>query len=156
MDIVRGLEIQYLWIDSLCILQDSTRSWNLNARAMDLRYGHAKLKICAADGKDLSANLKAVYVNEYDHHQYIKDYVTEVRLIISRSLETDIKAFNVRQTRVNVTRTSSFPALSHHSTISNHHIIPHTLRRTSRRNDTVKMFLNTFRPFKTHRPARTK
>ena len=62
IEVVRGLRIQYLWIDSLCIIQDSTRSWNLNSRVMDLIYGHAKLTICAADGMDSSAGLRAMHV----------------------------------------------------------------------------------------------
>lgn len=92
IDVVRGLGIQYLWIDSLCIIQDSTRSWNLNSRVMDLIYGHAKLTICAADGTDSSAGLRAMHAREHDHHQYMKECVTGVRLMVSRPPEAGIKA----------------------------------------------------------------
>ena len=37
--LVRSLGERYLWIDSLCIVQDSTSSWSLNASDMDLVYG---------------------------------------------------------------------------------------------------------------------
>ena len=92
IEVVRGLGIQYLWIDSLCIIQDSTRSWNLNSRVMDLIYGHATLTICAADGTDSSAGLRAMHAREHDHHQYMKECVTGVRLMVSRPPELGIKA----------------------------------------------------------------
>ncbi|KAM0806100.1 heterokaryon incompatibility protein-domain-containing protein, partial [Usnea florida] len=92
IDVVRGLGIQYLWIDSLCIIQDSTRSWNLNSRVMDLIYWHAKLTICAADGNDSSAGLRAMHAREHEHHQYMKECVTGVRLMVSRPPELGIKA----------------------------------------------------------------
>ena len=92
IDVVRGLGIQYLWIDSLCIIQDSTRAWNLNSRVMDLIYGHAKLTICAADGTDSSAGLRAMHAREHDHHQCMKECVTGVRLMVSRPPEAGIKA----------------------------------------------------------------
>ncbi len=60
IDIVRGLGNQHLWIDSLCIIQNSTRFWNLNALVMDLIYGHAELTICAADGKDSAGHFRNV------------------------------------------------------------------------------------------------
>lgn len=48
--LVSRLGERYLWVDSLCIVQDSVSSWELNARAMHLVYGNAHLTICAADG----------------------------------------------------------------------------------------------------------
>jgi heterokaryon incompatibility protein (HET) len=52
---------RYLWIDSLCIVQDSPISWELNAEAMHLVYGNAFFTICAADG-DASTGLRALHV----------------------------------------------------------------------------------------------
>ena len=57
--LVSRLGERYLWIDSLCIVQDSDSSWQLNARAMHLVYGNAYFTICAADG-DSSTGLCAV------------------------------------------------------------------------------------------------
>lgn len=51
--------VRYLWVDSLCIVQDSTSSWELNAKAMHLVYGNAYFTICAADG-DATKGLRAV------------------------------------------------------------------------------------------------
>jgi hypothetical protein len=57
--LVSRLGERYLWVDSLCIVQDSDSSWRLNAQSMHLVYGHAYFTICAADG-DASAGLQAV------------------------------------------------------------------------------------------------
>ncbi|GES66267.1 HET-domain-containing protein [Aspergillus terreus] len=59
MLIVSRLGYRYLWIDSLCIVQDSKSSWQLNASAMHLVYGNAQFTICAADGADSSVGLRA-------------------------------------------------------------------------------------------------
>lgn len=52
MDLTRGLGERYLWVDALCIVQDSHMSWQLNANIMDQVYSHATCTICAADGAD--------------------------------------------------------------------------------------------------------
>lgn len=112
IDIVRGLGIQHLWIDSLCIVQNSTRSWNLDAPVMDLIYGHAKLTICAADGKDSSAGLKAMHANENAHHQNIEECVTGVPLMVSRPPEIGIKASTGTNTRGHSKNVSFLRAVS--------------------------------------------
>ncbi|KAF4306789.1 Heterokaryon incompatibility [Botryosphaeria dothidea] len=47
--ITRFLGIQYLWIDSLCIIQDSAEDWNREAATMGSVYCNATVTI-AADG----------------------------------------------------------------------------------------------------------
>jgi Heterokaryon incompatibility protein (HET) len=39
LDPVRGVGLKYIWINALCIVQDSPRSWELNAYNMDLICG---------------------------------------------------------------------------------------------------------------------
>lgn len=92
IDLVRRLGMRYIWIDSLCIVQDSTRSWNLNARVMNLIYGNAILTICAADGDDSSTGLKAMHTKEHDVYQYKEECAPGVRLMVSRPPETGIRA----------------------------------------------------------------
>ena len=75
----------------MCIVQDSPRSWNLNSRAMDLIYGNAILTICAADGTDASAGLRAMNAKENEANQLKADCAPGVRLMISRPPETSIK-----------------------------------------------------------------
>jgi Heterokaryon incompatibility protein (HET) len=46
--ITRRLNIRYLWIDALCIIQGSEEDWVKNAARMDEIYGNATLTISAA------------------------------------------------------------------------------------------------------------
>ena len=91
-NLVRCLGVRHLWIDSLCIVQDSSRSWGLNSRAMDLIYGNAVLTICAADGVDSSTGLRAMHPKEHDARQISADCAKGVRLMVSRPPEIGIKA----------------------------------------------------------------
>jgi hypothetical protein len=108
MLIVSRLGYRYLWVDSLCIVQDSKSSWQLNASAMHLVYGNAQFTICAADGADSSAGLRAANpvlramrpaINGWDTMASISDVVSGdqealsaicspgVRLMVTRSPE---------------------------------------------------------------------
>ncbi|KAJ3527882.1 hypothetical protein NM208_g10488 [Fusarium decemcellulare] len=87
---VRQLGIQFIWIDSLCIVQDSPRSWKLNAENMDLIYGFSTLTICAADGNDATAGLRATEVQEHDS-QHSRTCASGVTLMISWPPENRIK-----------------------------------------------------------------
>ncbi|KAK0707287.1 heterokaryon incompatibility protein-domain-containing protein [Lasiosphaeris hirsuta] len=57
--LVSQLGERYLWIDSLCIVQGSNSSWELNAKSMHLVYGNAHFTICAADD-NAETGLRAV------------------------------------------------------------------------------------------------
>ncbi|KAE8448783.1 hypothetical protein EG329_008785 [Mollisiaceae sp. DMI_Dod_QoI] len=46
--VVRKLELRYLWIDSLCILQDSTEDWERESAVMGQIYHQSTLTIMAA------------------------------------------------------------------------------------------------------------
>jgi hypothetical protein len=48
IEICRGLGIPYLWIDALCIIQDSQQDWEEQASEMGLVYTHSALTIAAA------------------------------------------------------------------------------------------------------------
>jgi hypothetical protein len=50
--ITRRLNIKYLWIDSLCIIQDSEEDWAREAAQMGDVYRHSFLTIFALDSKD--------------------------------------------------------------------------------------------------------
>ena len=81
--------MQYLWVDSICIVQDSTKSWELNAIAMDLVYGNAYFTICAADGDDAGAGLLAT--TKRDFTQHMETYGPGVRLMVSYPAEAYVK-----------------------------------------------------------------
>jgi hypothetical protein len=50
--VTRKLGFSYLWIDSLCIIQDSRDDWNHEARLMGKIYTHATCNIAASDAPD--------------------------------------------------------------------------------------------------------
>jgi hypothetical protein len=50
--VTRRLNIKYLWIDSLCIIQDSIEDWAREAARMGDIYRHAFLTLFALDSKD--------------------------------------------------------------------------------------------------------
>ncbi|KAF8857818.1 HET-domain-containing protein, partial [Acephala macrosclerotiorum] len=54
IDICRRLGIYLLWIDALCIIQDSTEDWNREAPCMGVYYRDAVFTIAATSAKDSS------------------------------------------------------------------------------------------------------
>ena len=51
------LGIQYLWIDSLCIMQDSKEDWNVESSLMTQVYGRCVLNLAAASSNDCTGGL---------------------------------------------------------------------------------------------------
>jgi hypothetical protein len=50
--IATRLSVQYLWIDSLCIFQDSLDDWSFQAEQMATVYSNGYLNIAASDSKN--------------------------------------------------------------------------------------------------------
>jgi hypothetical protein len=57
MHVVRRLGIQYLWTDSICIIQDDKTELDYLIRRMDIIYASAYLTIVAAEGSHANAGL---------------------------------------------------------------------------------------------------
>ncbi|KAF1977992.1 HET-domain-containing protein [Bimuria novae-zelandiae CBS 107.79] len=55
--LVRSLEIGFLWIDSLCIIQDDKDEWTSEAQKMSMIYSNAVLVIAAAGARDSTEGL---------------------------------------------------------------------------------------------------
>jgi hypothetical protein len=55
--VTRGLGIQYLWIDALCILQDSPKDWSIEAGQMKNVYREAVVTISAASASKVSEGI---------------------------------------------------------------------------------------------------
>ena len=86
-----GGQLRYIWIDSLCIVQDRPRSWNFNAKNMHLIYGNAHFTICAADGPNPDTGLLAL--SPKDKKQPHLEWITpDVRVMVSKSSESVINA----------------------------------------------------------------
>ncbi|KUJ24391.1 HET-domain-containing protein, partial [Mollisia scopiformis] len=48
----RRMKIRYLWIDSLCIIQDSSEDWDAEASRMEYVYNHCVINIAASHALD--------------------------------------------------------------------------------------------------------
>lgn len=57
IQVCRWLDYRYIWIDSLCIMQDSAQDWQTESQTMRLVYGQAALTIAAANASDSSKGL---------------------------------------------------------------------------------------------------
>ena len=55
--VTRRLQIRYLWIDSLCILQDSPEDWDHESVQMHHVYGNAYVTLAADDSRNSSQGL---------------------------------------------------------------------------------------------------
>jgi hypothetical protein len=55
--VTRTLGLRYLWIDSLCIIQDNEEDWRQESTRMAYVYGNAIVNIAATDAKDGSVGL---------------------------------------------------------------------------------------------------
>ena len=91
IQLVRNLGERYIWIDSLCIVQDSPTSWRNNAMNMDLVYGNAYFTICAADGDDSDVGLIAMDPHRMDV-PLKADIEADLQLLVSRPSESIIQA----------------------------------------------------------------
>lgn len=89
--LVPTLGLRYLWVDSLCIVQDSARSWKLNAFNMDLIYGHATLTICGADGKTAAEGLRAMHRNKHNSAQHTAEVLPGCNLMLTKPPESSIR-----------------------------------------------------------------
>jgi hypothetical protein len=100
IELVQRLGLRYLWVDHLCIVQ-KTRSFNLNCSCMDAIYGHAILTICAADGENSSAGLRAMHAStdgEGINPVPMANYSPDLKLMVSRPPEVSVdrSAWNKR------------------------------------------------------------
>ncbi|KAI9768672.1 MAG: hypothetical protein M1839_003980 [Geoglossum umbratile] len=63
IEVVKALGERYLWVDSVCIAQDSAEDKRHVIGNMHMIYSSATLTIVAADGKDAEAGLPGLHSN---------------------------------------------------------------------------------------------
>jgi hypothetical protein len=64
--LARGIGIDYVWIDSLCIIQDDEQDWKSQAETMDAVYRNATLVVAAAGAEDSTQGL---FITDRPHMQ---------------------------------------------------------------------------------------
>lgn len=89
IQLTRDLGFKFIWIDSLCIVQDSYPSRKLNVAKMDLVYSNAHLTICAADGDSAEDGLTALNPEKADT-PLKAEYSEGITLLVSRPSESVI------------------------------------------------------------------
>ncbi|GKT76465.1 heterokaryon incompatibility protein [Colletotrichum tofieldiae] len=57
IEITRKLGIRYIWIDSICIIQDNEEDWNVEAKLMHKVYRNSYCNLAAADSKNCHGGL---------------------------------------------------------------------------------------------------
>lgn len=57
VEVTRKLGIQYLWIDALCIIQDSTLDWSRESGRMNMVYRNSYLTIAAAAARNATVGI---------------------------------------------------------------------------------------------------
>ncbi|PVH67844.1 HET-domain-containing protein [Cadophora sp. DSE1049] len=76
ISITRGLGIRYIWIDSLCIIQDSLSDWEAEAKDMKNVYENSYLTLAATSAAESSEGLlrPRYNLNENNNPEYVCEY----------------------------------------------------------------------------------
>jgi hypothetical protein len=85
VEVTRGLGYKYLWIDSICIIQDEPQDWKDEAPRMAVVYGNAVCSIMALDSKDHNGGLLD-NPNSIPGILLSRAWVVQERMIPSRTL----------------------------------------------------------------------
>ncbi|KAF8854270.1 HET-domain-containing protein [Acephala macrosclerotiorum] len=88
MQATREIGLRYLWVDSLCIIQDDTAGHKQHAISkMDLVYGMAFVAIIAASGDSANAGLPGVRPGTRNYRQPIEEIMPGFRLAFKPRME---------------------------------------------------------------------
>jgi len=90
MGLTKSLGYKYLWVDSVCIIQDDKEDWDAIVDVMDAVYNLAALTICAAGG-DSSFGTRGIVNNSRQFRQTLIRYNETVQLMVSHPAEHFIK-----------------------------------------------------------------
>ncbi|KAJ8111190.1 hypothetical protein OPT61_g6156 [Boeremia exigua] len=86
MHLTKLLGYRYLWVDSLCIIQDHKDDWAMIVLAMDAVYTLATLTICA-DGANADSGIHGITNGSRNLRQATVRYSADVRLMANRPAE---------------------------------------------------------------------
>ena len=92
MQVVQEIGIRYLWVDSLCIVQDGdTGEKPEYISKMDLVYGAAFVTVIAARGQNAHAGLPGVRRGTREYRQPIEEIMAGLRLAFKPIYQNHIK-----------------------------------------------------------------
>jgi len=81
MEVARGIGLQYLWVDALCIKQDDEGEKETQIGQMDKIYANAVVTIVAADGRNANSPLQGVSTQR-DVNQVVAEVRPNVNVLI--------------------------------------------------------------------------
>jgi len=96
------LGFRYLWIDAICILQDSVNDWEYHASRMARIYSNSQLTILASSGRDgtkgcISSRLKDLYVlHSFDSQEIRTPLLWMPQQLNGKDRDGCLKNFTVR------------------------------------------------------------
>ncbi|ROV92907.1 hypothetical protein VSDG_06419 [Cytospora chrysosperma] len=90
MVLVRSLGIRYVWIDSLCIIQDDEEDWRYTSSLMGRVYGNGIVNICAAAGEDCRHGIPGTQLTPRDAVQPLAS-VADMNLLVVKPVESLIQ-----------------------------------------------------------------
>ncbi|MCJ1475823.1 hypothetical protein MMC13_004487 [Lambiella insularis] len=88
--LVEDLGERYLWVDSLCLIQDDEENLLGMIQKMDLVYGHSYFTIIAASGKDAEAGLPGLQLERQGILQYVEEIQPGLKVAVCEHLESHL------------------------------------------------------------------
>jgi predicted metal-dependent phosphotriesterase family hydrolase len=86
IDLVHMLDERYIWIDSLCLIEDDPDDLLRGVKTMDIIYEASALTIIAATGTDAKAGLPGVQFNSRKVKQLVEEIDSGFNLMICQGL----------------------------------------------------------------------
>ncbi|KAH7038285.1 heterokaryon incompatibility protein-domain-containing protein [Microdochium trichocladiopsis] len=125
VELCRALNIQYIWIDSLCIVQDDLEEWQAEATLMGSVYANAQLTIAASSAADSTEGcFPSILPDRGSAFHRRSRLITQFRAILSpgkvNNEEMPLSNAGAPRTTGNLHAVRVYPSrLGFHSTISN-------------------------------------
>ncbi|KAJ0117888.1 hypothetical protein J7T55_014338 [Diaporthe amygdali] len=96
VEVVRALGLSYIWIDSLCIIQDNDDDWKREAAKMSEVYREALCTICALSSSDGDGGCRVNGSNEeMTHLRYVDLDLGEYRIrLVEANYPGDMETLN--------------------------------------------------------------
>ncbi|KAF4816631.1 Vacuolar membrane-associated protein iml1 [Colletotrichum siamense] len=88
--LVEAIGEKYLWVDTLCLIQDDVNDMIPGIKHMDMVYGGAFCTIIAASGEDANAGIPGMG-SLPQRKQYISEVHPGIKLVLCQGMETLLK-----------------------------------------------------------------
>ncbi|KAI1174037.1 heterokaryon incompatibility protein-domain-containing protein [Nemania sp. FL0916] len=89
--LVRMIGERYLWVDSLCLVQNDPQDLENGTGSMDLIFEFSSLTIIAAGGRDAEAGLPGVNIGSRFAEERIAEVIPGLRLAVHTDMESRIE-----------------------------------------------------------------